>query len=128
MRVFHVFLSCTNGTKSRNAPHISIFKSSTLNWLSKNSSCNSIVIVPKKSNVEESSRGQNWTFCNTLLFKQNLNNFSVAFSRILFDPGIDNKCSAKLCVSTLYRNFYRLLIVTFIDHWVPRMIFVYLIN
>ena len=28
----------------------------------------------------------------------------------------------------LYRDFYRLLIAAFTDHWVPRMLFVHLIN
>ena len=56
----------------------------------------------------------------------NLNN-SVAFPRVLFELEIKKINQPSPGFPQLYRDFYRLLIVASIDHWLPKMLFIHLI-
>ena len=55
--------------------------------------------------------------------------YSIAVPHRLFDLGIRKKTiQPSFAFPSLYRDFYRLLTAISIDHWPPRMLFVYLIN
>ena len=57
-----------------------------------------------------------------------MNNLIAAVQRELFDLGFEKIIQQSFVVPPLYRDFCILLIKTFIDHWVPRMLFVHLID
>ena len=50
--------------------------------------------------------------------------FSIAVQRALFDFGFKKLFNKRLASPPLYRDFYRLLIASSKDQWVPRMLFV----
>ena len=50
----------------------------------------------------------------------------VAVLRLLFGLGFEKIIQQSFAFPTLCENLNRLLIATFIDHWVPRILFVYL--
>ena len=49
---------------------------------------------------------------------------SVAVQGVLFDFDLKQLFSKRLVFPPLYHDFYRLLLATFKDYWVPRIIFV----
>ena len=54
--------------------------------------------------------------------------YSIAVPRVLLDLGIEKNIQSSFAFPLSCCDFYRLLIATFVNHWVPRMLFVCLIN
>ena len=49
---------------------------------------------------------------------------SIAVQRLLIDFGFKKLFNKRLAFPPLYHDFYRFLLATLEDHWVPRMLYV----
>lgn len=70
--------------------------------------------------------------CRTHSFSRTTYDISIVVPRILFDFGIEKNIQSNLFVSTLVPRLLQITlttqIATSVDHWIPRNLFIHLIN